>query len=900
MIHVIRMRHTRWLVVCNLVLTTAALADDRWVFQPVRSSALPDVRNRVWARQPIDSFILARLEKSGLAPAAEADRRTLIRRLSLDLIGLPLTPAEIETFCSDRSADAYERLVARLLASPQYGERWGRHWLDVARFSESQGFERDKIREHAWRYRDYVIRSLNDDKPYDRFVIEQLAGDVPPDASAETVAATGFLVAGPYDEAGNSSASALLRARIREEELEDIISAVGQTFLGLTVNCARCHDHKFDPVPMRDYYRLHSVFAGIKHGDRNLLTEKEQIRRREQQVEIDRAIADRERSIAELERTARTKLAPQSAAWPADLARPMARWSFDGDAGDSAGDLHGTLRGQAKIRNGRLILNGANAFVETSPLKSPLRAKTLEAWVMLPRNQRGGGVISVEADRGAVFDAIVYAERQARKWIAGSDFFRRTRDLDAPEENSPEDQLVHLAITYSENGRIQVFRNGKPYGAAYTPSGPDATLRTFPAGSIVLFGLRHHGGGNGYLAGEIEEARLYDQALTGDEIAVSFRAGPIAISRPQIESALSNRDRQRYVELLRELAELQQRRAKLLDVPQVYAANVKQPEPSAVLLRGDVEKKGEIVSAGGLSAVASLPADFELKPDAPEGERRRRFAAWVASPRNPLTARVIVNRVWHYHFGRGIVGTPNDFGINGEAPSHPELLDWLAADFVAHGWSLKHLHRRIVLSSTYRQSVIKAEARTDPQSVDADNRLLWRFPLRRLEAETVRDSMLAVAGNLRNALGGPGYRPFTVTVFNSSFYNLLDEDRPEFYRRTVYRTGVQSAKQPLLEAFDCPEPSVKTPRRNATTTPLQALGLMNNSFVQRQARDFASRIDFAAGPRIDAKINYAFELALGRPPNQAELSRFVALAQEHGLATACWVLLNSSEFLYMR
>jgi hypothetical protein len=555
-------------------------------------------------QNPIDAFVLATLEKQRLSPAPAADRATLIRRVTFDLTGLPPTPAEIDAFLADSSPDAYERLIDRLLASPRYGERWGRHWLDVVRFGESQGFERDKPRDHAWRYRDYVINSFNADKPYDRFVKEQIAGDVLSPATAEGVVATGFLVCGPWDEVGATQQGAVSRRRVREEELEDMIAAVGQTFLGLTLNCARCHNHKFDPIPARDYYRVKAALEGVRPGDRPL---------------------------------------------------------------------------------------------------------------------PGGGT--------------------------------------------------------------------------------------------------------------------------------------------------------------------------------AYAANPAKPGPTFVLRRGDVEKPDEQVSAGGLSAIRSPSADFGLAADAPEGERRRKLADWIASPENPLTARVMVNRLWQYHFGRGLVASSSDFGFNGERPSHPELLDWLADELVRSGWSVKHVQRLILLSATYRQS-----ARPNPAAaaVDADNRLLWRFPSRRLEAEAVRDAMLALGGNLNPRTGGPSFQPFKVTVFNSTFYTLTDEATPETQRRTVYRMNVNSAKDPLLETLDCPDPSVKAPRRATTTTPLQALGLMNGSFVRRQARGFADQVAREAGGDPAARVVLAYRLAFGRPPSDTERDRAVNHVRDHGVESLCWVLLNASEFLYIR
>jgi hypothetical protein len=628
---------------------------DWWSLQPVKRPDPPTVKDTKWVRNPIDAFVLAELEKHKLQPAPPADRVTLIRRVSYDLHGLPPTPQEIDAFVNDKAADAYEKLIDRLLASPRYGERWGRHWLDVARFAESHGFERDQIRDHAWRYRDYVIKSFNDDKPYPQFVKEQLAGDVTEAHSADGIIATGFLTAGPWDEVGNNvTASALLKLRVREEELEEMLAAVGQTFLGLTLNCARCHDHKFDPIAQRDYYRVKAVFEGVRFGDRSILPPDETKKR-------DAVLAPLRQRVAELEK-------------------------------------------------------------------------------------------QVAADK-------------------------------------KNDEL-----------RKQL-----------------------------------------------------------DEALAALKAAP----QPEL----------------------------------VWAAIPKQSGPTHILQRGDVEKKGDEVHAAPPALGKEPPADFDLAADAPEGKRRLKFAEWVASADNPLTARVMVNRVWHYHFGTGLVATPNDFGYNGERPTHPALLDWLAKDFVARGWSVKKLHKLILLSATYQQA---ATMNARAAEVDADNRLLWRFAPHRLEGEAVRDAMLSVSGQLNDAAGGPSYRPFTVTIFNSHFYSLLDEDKPEFHHRTVYRINVNSARNPLLESFDCPDPSTKTPRRAVTTTPLQALGLMNNPFVLRAAKSFAERVRKDAGDDAMKQVGQAYRLALGREPTAKESERATKLVREHGLQELCWVLFNASEFLYVR
>jgi hypothetical protein len=613
------------------------------VQQPPREASAVEVH-------PIDAFVHAKLVERKLTPSPATDRLTLIRRVTFDLTGLPPTPEEIDAFLADVRPAAYDRLVDRLLASPHYGEHWARHWLDVARFSESQGFERDKMRSHAWHYRDYVIDAFNADEPYDRFVREQIAGDVIEPITHAGIVATGFLVAGPWDEVGTTQKSQVMRSRVREEELEDIISAVGQTFLGVTINCARCHAHKFDPISQEDYYAFKAVFEGVRHGDRPLLT-------------------------------------------PAE-------------------------------------------FVDWERQHPPPPAK----------DEQG--------------------DKQKEK----------ADDKKNSDKNSDKE----------------------------------------PA-------------------------------------------------RPQ--------------------------------PPLVYAANPQQPSPTYLLARGDVLSKKEVAAPRGLSAVSRPSPDLGLAPDAPEAERRRRFANWLTDPRHPLLARVMVNRVWHYHFGRGLVETPNDLGASGGRPSHPELLDWLASEFIRSGWSVKHLHRQILNTATYRQASASVAAAA---SVDAENRLLWRFTPRRLEAESVRDAMLAASGEINWKMGGPGFQPFDVVIANSHFYPFRDKLGPEFNRRTIYRTGIQSLRMPLLDTLDCPDLATKTPVRGETTTPIQALALMNDSFVLRQCDALARRVEHEASDSLAAQIRRAYRLTLGREPSAAEARRAEKLADEHGLAQVCWVLFNSSEFIYLR
>ncbi len=954
--------------------TDKRAGSDWWSLRPVVKPAPPDakhLRNAAWVKTPIDAFVLAKLESKGLSPSKEADPRVLVRRIYFNLIGLPPTPAQVEAFvvaaAKDRDA-ALSKLIDDLLASPHYGERWARHWLDVARYTESQGYEYDRIRPNAWHYRDYVINALNSDKPYDQFVMEQIAGDVmggkgrdegtkgqrdegtqarrdegfvnpkseirnPKSlpVSAESIIATSLLVCGPWDQAGNSQANQTQRKITREEEMEDLVSVISQTFLGLTANCARCHNHKFDPITQEDYFKLRSVFDGVKHGEREVAPAGELQAHRDKVASINKQISEVQARIAVIEQEARTiaakqlsekeepgvKQAPPKPAGPA----PLARWTFDTNANDAVGSLHGELVGDAKIANGRLIVSGKASYLRTSPLLKDVKEKTLEAWVALPTlEQGGGGVITLEDGRGGVFDSIVFAERQAKKWMAGSTGFLRTKDHSGAAETAGPDELVHMAIAYRGDNSIAVYRNGKPYFDAYTPPSP---LQTYKAGDArVLIGLRHTGAGNGFLTAQVESASLHDRALSEAEIAAVFAAGPQSkgyITEAQMIAAMTDAQRRQRDDLAKEITSLRSRINMAPQFGKSYVGLREQPPVARRLLRGDVTKPAEVVAPGALSAIRVPSPEFNLKPDAPEAERRIKLAQWIADARHPLTARVMVNRVWHYHFGRGIVETPNDFGFNGARPTHPELLDWLAATFVEDGWSIKKLHKRILMSAVYRQGQGEGtegrrdegtkglnptpdtrHPKPDPSAIDADNTLLWRFTPQRLEGEIVRDAMLAVSGQLNPQLGGQSFRPFDVSNHGSDFYHLKDKIGPEFNRRSIYRMNVGSGKSPMLDALDCPDPAIKTPARRVTTTPLAALALMNNSFVQRQAKFFAQRVTEEAGGDDGKAVALAWQYAFGRSPDADEQKQALALAKEHGWETLCWALMNATEFLYVK
>lgn len=874
--------------------TTAQRAGyDWWALQPLQSASPPAVKQTDWVRVPIDTFVLAGLEKRGLKPNPEAERRVLIRRLTFDLLGLPPTPEEIAAFLADQSSDAYEKLVDRLLASPHYGEHWARHWLDVARYGESNGFERDLPRPNAWPYRDWVASALNRDMPYDEFARWQVAGDVLHPDNPTALAATGFLVAGAHDTV--LPVGDVMKMTMRQDELEDIVGTVGQAFLGITVNCARCHDHKFDPISQREYYQFAAALAGVDHGEREL----PRPRHDQELAQINTEHGERSRELSELEAPIRRAILKQRRDKADTVAapKPLAEWDFQTDLKDRIGGLHATTEGGAKQSSEGLQVDGKGAFVKTVLLERDLAEKTLEAWVRLANlEQRGGGVIGVQSRDNNVFDAIVFGEKEPAKWMAGSNFFARTQPFSGPAEIEAHQQAVHIAIVYSADGAIAAYRNGQPYGRPY----PSKGIQTFKRGEAeIVFGIRHGPPGeNKMLAGTIFKARLYDRALTAAEVLVSHDIASASIDAKEIRNKLDTAARERHVALTAQLAQLTAGQKRLNDQPptMIYTVISQQTTVQRLLKRGSVATPGEIVTPAGLAAVPGIKPDFGLSPDAADAQRRKALALWLTDRQSPLFARVAVNRIWHYHFGAGIVDTPNDFGFNGGRPSHPELLDWLAGELWRRGGSLKSLHRLIVTSATYRQS---SAFNATAAKIDEESRLFWRFRPQRLSAEAVRDAILAASGELNRTVGGKGYSDMNSYFFlGTQFYDPIDAAGPEANRRTLYRMWARSGRSPWLDAFDCPDPSTTTPVRASTTTPLQALALLNNAFVQRQSDHLAARLERDA-PDLDARITRAYALLFVRKPEAEELQLGRAFIAQRGLSAYARVLLNTNEFLHV-
>ena len=870
---------------------------DWWSLQPLRKSPVDLQDEPGDLENPVDFFVAQKLRQQGWQLQASAAPRELIRRLYVDLVGLLPDPEEVAQFEADPSEEAYGRLVDRLLASPQYGERWARHWLDIARYGESDGFERNFPRRNAWPYRDWVIAALNADLPYDQFVQMQIAGDLMESSVAgiDSHAAAGFLVSGLHNTVVGSSPR--MQQLARQDELEEILGTVGQTFLGLTLHCARCHDHKFDPIRQEDYYRMAASISGVFHGekprpDHRILEQLNPSIEKLAALRKDRAAWEQVIALRGEPQQGRESTVP-----PAGL-EPALRWSFD----DSEVETE-RLRmvAGASLRGGALNLDG-RGFAATEPIPMALSAKTLEVWVTpATLDQSGGGVLSTQTTDGILFDAIVYAELETKKWMAGSNNFSRTKSFEGTQEDQPEGDAIHLAIVYAEDGSVRGYRNGEPYGKPYQGGG---LLQLQPGNWQVLFGLRHgEAGGNRLFRGAIHEARLYDRALAKEEIAASFQAGFtgsrqqwLADRMDEGEKKLWDQMKEAERQLSSEIARLQIQRDRVL-----HTVVAKDPAPIQLLGRGDIDQPRGEMTPGGIQAIGFGLDRFHWKEKPTDSQRRSTLARWIGDRNQPLLARVIVNRIFHHHFGQGLVATPNDFGFQGGLPSHPELLDWMALWLVDHDMQWKALHRVLLLSKTYRQS---SRFLPDRHAADGDNRWLWRYPPRRLEAEVLRDQMLQLADSLDHQLHGPPFIDVSIQENNGSTYYeplALPETGmdPSWCRRTIYRFSPRGGGVTILELFDSPDCAITSPKRATSSTPLQALALLNNPLVEWTSEQLAKRAQEFEPQDADQQILWLYRQILSREPTGEELSRCLSVARSQRLATVARVLLNTSEFLWL-
>ncbi len=863
---------------------------DWWSLKPLAKPDLPSGD----AAHPIDRFVSAKLQEKHLQPSATADARTILRRLNYDLIGLPPTADELAAFEKDAAQDlpaAIGRAADRLLASPRYGERWGRHWLDVVHYGDTHGYDKDKLRPNAWPYRDYVIRSLNDDKPYGRFVEEQLAGDTLYPQTADGHIAQGFISAGPWDWIGHAELpETKLDGKIaRALDRDDMVSNTTGAFLATTAQCARCHNHKFDPIKQEDYYRLQAVFAALDKADKSFDVDPDAAKRR------------------------------------APLVSERSR-----------------LDGEIKTLNEKIATADSRRVTLIGKIIDELKQGT----AAVERLEYG-------------YHSAISKEQSATKWVQVD--LGVARELTEVILTGCHDTFNNIGAGFGFPARYKVelsddakFTQGVTIIADFTGAdvpNPGVKPQRFSLAKLkgrflrvtaTKLGLRK----NDYILALAElqaiDAKGRNVALGAnvtslDSIEAGPRWGRLNLTDGYFYGPKSERDDARIALLEREraeirkssnkvvpadnsrLAELTASRAKVakelatLPAPQVAyvgtihkgtgsfagtGANGGKPRPIFILKRGDVGQPDKEVGPGTLPFTKELTSQFDLRADAPEGARRVALAKWITDNRNPLTWRVIVNRVWHYHFGRGLSDTPNDFGRMGSQPTHPELLDWLAVDFRDNGQSLKKLHRLIVTSATYRQSSLGNPAN---EKIDTSNAFLWRMNRRKLEAEAVNDSVLSVAGKLDLTMGGPGFQDFVIDKPQHSphyEYDQHDVEDPKSHRRSVYRFIVRSQPQPFLTVLDCADPSMSVANRNETVNALQALAMRNNRLTVAMAKHFAARVakEASAPP---AQIDLAFRLALGRPPSTSEAEAMSGYVREHGLTNLCRLIFNLNEFNFV-
>lgn len=764
--------------------------DWRWSYRKPMRSEPPKVKNASWGQNPIDAFVLNKLEEKQLSPAAAATRRQLARRVYFDLVGLPPSSAEMSAFLEDKSANAYTQLVDKLLADPRYGARWGRHWLDLVRYGETSGLEGDGAIGNAWRYRDWVVDAFNADMPYDRFIVKQIGGadehsktrnNYAPDLQGHIPVA--FLRLAPWDR------SNLVADDVRQNYLNEITTATSSIFLGLTIGCARCHDHKYDPIPTKDFYRLQAFFQAIKVED----------------VDVpysDKAFGER------------------AAAKVKDYEEQLKSGPDKKALDELEKQLLSTLI-QLKIAGAK------NRELTKDDLRLELRQK----------------------------DGTLFTSQERQMHANLLEDANRTQDLEE------RDALDKAEKTFLD--RLQ----------------------------------------QAVKSGELDNAARY-HTLTLDDLKLEVGKAS--------KNILPKADVERHRDLAGKVALIQQRITRLK--PRTLSImNVPGP-PSGpglplthILKSGDYRQPGEVVEPGFPSAIEGKSQPAVLESDRyrqfPTRGLRMTLAKWIGSPENPLTARVMVNRIWQYHFGRGIVETSSDFGKNGSPPSHAELLDWLALKFVDEGWSVKAIHRLILTSNTYRQSSENPGAKDN--TIDPENRLLWRFERRRLEAEQVRDGILALSNRLNLAMGGPSvFPPLPADLADAARYGReggamweANESEADNRRLSIYTFQRRSLPQPMMLAFDAPVFSESCERRSVTTTALQALSMLNGDLVNEEAAHLAERIATSAGADVSARIARAFETVLNRPPKPDELKKFADSG--YSLVSLCRVLLNSNEFLYV-
>ncbi len=865
---------------------------DWWSLRPMASVQPPQLADAAavkWIRTPIDAFVMNKLREKGLEPSAQADRATLLRRVTFDLIGLPPTPEELTAFVDDPSPDAYEQIVERLLASPHYGERWARHWLDVVRYADTCGYDKDKLRPNAWPYRDYVIRSFNDDKPYARFIEEQLAGDVLFPGDPDGILGLGFIAAGPWDFIGHVEVpeSKIDGMVARNLDRDDMVTGALNTFCSTTIQCARCHNHKFDPFTQQHYYSLQSVFAAVDRADRPYDTDPtiEQQRREltEQKVAVQKELTELDAVIRQEGGDKLTMLEEQIQTLT-PRAVPAAKrpeYGYHSQVAESA-----DVEKWVEVDLGRDV--------------------ELASIVLHPCHDEFAGIGS-----GFGFPLRYRIEASTEAQQAAGESPTIVQDSTTSDVANPGIAPVttecRITARYIRVVATKLATRQNDYILAIAELeviGPDRSNVAQGTGVSALDSIEAP---DRWRKSNLTDG-IWPATIDPDAERLLAEAQK---SRDRLMETLNSEDRRTKREALtKQLATAESGLKALPPGRMVYAAATQfAPQgnflPTAgklrtvkLLHRGNETQPLDEVQPGTIPLRANDAWQFKLPADHSEADRRAALAHWVTRLDHPLTWRSIVNRVWQYHFGRAIVDSPNDFGRMGQLPSHPELLDWLAIEFRDNGQSFRKLHRLIVTSSTYRQS---SSGNATAEAIDADNQFLWRMNRRKLEAEEIRDSILAVSGRLNPEMGGPGFYLFELEKPEHSphyEYYKFDPEDVRSHRRSVYRFVVRSQPDPFMTTLDCADSSQSTPRRHETLTALQALSLLNNRFTLSMADHFAQKLESQSGS-LETCVDRAFLALTGRTPSQEELAEMVDYASQHGLPALCRLLFNLSEFVFV-
>lgn len=876
------------LLLCGAGGAVAGAEGAWWSLAPLVAPSVPEVTGVV---HPVDRFLQARLAEKGLTPSPRADARTLLRRVMLDVTGLPPSPEEVAAFQKECVADPsdapWRRLVDRLLASPRYGERWARHWLDTIHFADTHGFEHDVHRPHAWRFRDYVIQAFNADTPWPRFIREQLAADVLYPDEPRLTAALGFLGAGPFD----ASAEGTAQAAFEYVDRDDLVTQTMGAFVSTTASCARCHAHKFDPISQEDYFSLQAVFAGVGKGNVSYDEDAAVAAKRKHWTAILHAADGTGPLQPEVLLTAEN--AALVAEWEAASGRQEMWQVLPPDTFTSA--IGAVL---TRLADGSVLSSGPRPDTETFTLSltSPLRRITGLKLELLPDDSlplKGPG----RTDNGNVHvtEVELHVFRAGGSSAERVAFASASADFDQASYAAPGLIDGDAKTSWAIHPRV-----GETHHAILRAAQP-VELGEADRLSIVLKQFQP-----GHVLGRF---RLSASSAPAETLIALSAAGQAALAVPRDQrSAEQQLALAAAVLHPRAMAEL----AALPAQAMVYAASAenqaargailkaRQPRVIRVLARGDLNKPGAEAGPGALSAIAALPGRFSLADPQNEGLRRAALAEWIAAPQNPLTWRSVVNRVWHYHFGRGLCDTPSDFGRMGGVPSHPELLDWLAVWFrdEAHG-SLKALHRLILTSAAWQQS---SALRADAAAQDPDNRLLWRMSPQRMDADTCRDSIMAMSGRLDLTMGGPGVPHFNASPGPQATpvldYAGYDWDTPGATRRSIYRVVYRGIADPFMEALDFPDMGMLSPVRGFSASPLQSLALFNNPFVLNQSGHLAARLAVES-PEPSEQVRLLFARVLLREPSADEMADFTALAGQDGIASAARTLFNTSEFLFI-